>query len=160
MDSLGRTFLTIAHNKFESKMGDGSVETVEERYPTHVVLDIEGNQREVVDARPRRPELRLRNAGSQIHSVSMDAGERWMLNDVAGQPIRTWDARGHEARTQYDQLHRPVCQLVRGTDRTHRIPESLIGTCFTPKSNTVRGRRMTWGWTCGRGRARATTTPE
>ena len=33
-DSLGRTFLTVAHNKFERKNNDGSVETVEEMYPT------------------------------------------------------------------------------------------------------------------------------
>ena len=100
MDSLGRTFLTIAHNKFEREKSDGSVETVEERYSTRIVLDIEGNQREVIDAKDRvvmRYDYDM--LGSQIHSASMDAGERWMLNDVAGKPIHAWDARGHEFRT-------------------------------------------------------------
>jgi hypothetical protein len=45
-DSLGRTFLTIAHNRFER---NGAL--VEEEYPTRVVLDIEGNQREVTTPR-------------------------------------------------------------------------------------------------------------
>ena len=117
MDSLGRTFLTVAHNKFESKMSDGSVETVEESYPTRIVLDIEGNQREVIDAKDRvvmRYDYDM--LGSPIHFASMDAGERWMLSDVAGKPLHAWDARGHEFRTEYDQLHRPLNQFVRGTD--------------------------------------------
>ena len=32
----------------------------------------------------------------------MEAGERWMLNDVAGKPICAWDSRGHAFRTDYD----------------------------------------------------------
>ena len=32
--------------------------------------------------------------GTRIHQASMEAGERWMLNDVAGKPIRAWDSRG------------------------------------------------------------------
>ena len=126
MNSLGRTFLTVAHNKFESKMSDGSVETVEESYSTRVVLDIEGNQREVIDAKDRVVmHYDYDMLGSQIHSVSVDAGERWMLNDVAGKPIRAWDARGHEFRTEYDQLHRPINQFVSGTDVNESDPRVL-----------------------------------
>ena len=33
--------------------------------------------------------------GNRIHQLSMEAGARWMLNDVAGKPIRAWDSRGH-----------------------------------------------------------------
>ena len=33
--------------------------------------------------------------GNRIHQASMEAGARWMLNDVAGKPIRAWDSRGH-----------------------------------------------------------------
>ena len=42
--------------------------------------------------------------GNRIHQASMEAGERWMLNDVAGKPIRAWDSRGHAFRT--DDLRR------------------------------------------------------
>jgi RHS repeat-associated protein len=113
LDSLGRTFVAVAHNRV-ARSGDS---TVDEFYATHVVFDIEGNQREVIDAMGRaviRYDYDM--LSTQIHSTSMDAGERWALNDVAGQPIRAWDARGHEFRTEYDQLHRPVRQFVRGTD--------------------------------------------
>ncbi len=95
-------------------------------YRTRVVLDIEGNQREVIDALGRvvmRYDYDM--LGNRIHSTSMEAGERWMLNDVAGQPIRAWDARGHAFRTEYDQLHRPVRQFVRGTDAQESDPRVL-----------------------------------
>ena len=125
-DSLGRTFLTVAQNKFERKNNDGSVETIEAKYSTRVVLDIEGNQLEVIDAKDRAVmHYDYDMLGSQIHSVSMDAGERWMLNDVAGQPIRAWDARDHEFRTEYDRLRRPLNQFVRGTDANESDPRVL-----------------------------------
>ena len=113
-DMLGRPFLTIADNGAAGK------------YETRIELDIEGNQRDVIDALDRVVmHYDYDILGSQIHSRSMDAGERWMLNDVAGQPIRVWDGRGHEFRTEYDQLHRPVRQFVRGTDAAHSDPRVL-----------------------------------
>ena len=107
-DTLGRPFLTIAHNRFPR---DGV--PLDEHHETRVHLDIEGNQREVVDALGR---VVMRYAydmlGNRIHQNSMDAGERWMLNDVTGKPIRAWDSRGHAFRTGYDELRRPVRAFV------------------------------------------------
>ncbi len=105
-DSLGRTFLTVAHNRAEQ---------ADELYPTRVVLDIEGNQREVIDAREVTV---LRSAydvaGRVLHTRSPDAGQRWSAPDIGGQPIRRWDSRGHEMRHTYDPLRRPVELEVRG----------------------------------------------
>ena len=42
----------------------------------------------------------------------MEAGERWMLNDVAGKPIRTWDSRRFLRRMTYDELRRPTGLFV------------------------------------------------
>jgi hypothetical protein len=56
--------------------------------------------------------------GNRIHQLSMEAGARWMLNDVAGKPIRAWDSRGHNFTTSYDALRRPMEQTVRGTTAT------------------------------------------
>ena len=53
--------------------------------------------------------------GNRIHQLSMEAGARWLLNDVAGKPVRAWDARGHVFTTTYDRLHRQSEQTVRGT---------------------------------------------
>lgn len=108
-DSLGRTFLTIAHNKF---VRDNTL--IEEKYSTRVVYDIEGNQREVIDAKDRvvmRYDYDM--LGNRIHLVSMEAGERWMLNDVAGKPLYTWDSRNHEFSTSYDMLRRPTKSFLR-----------------------------------------------
>lgn len=121
LDSLGRTFLTVAHSRVPR-----SGVVVDEFYRTGVVFDIEGNQRNVIDALDRVVmHYDYDMLGSQIHSVSMDAGRRWMLNDAAGRPIRAWDARRHEFRTEYDRLHRPIHQFVRGTDSNESDPRVL-----------------------------------
>ncbi|HEV8714046.1 MAG TPA: SpvB/TcaC N-terminal domain-containing protein [Candidatus Binatia bacterium] len=128
-DTLGRTFLTVADN--------GGTE----KYATRVKLDIEGNQREVIDAKDRivmRSDYDM--LGNRIHQASMEAGERWMLNDVTGKPIRVWDSRGHGFRTAYDQLRRPTESYMReGVG-----PELLVGrtvygeTRPNPEANNLR----------------------
>src|SRR5437762_7913930 len=106
---LGRPFLTIAHNRFER---NGAV--VDESYPTHVELDIEGNQRAITDALGRKVvTYDYDMLSTKIHQVSMDAGERWILNDVVGKPIYAWDSRDHQTRYEYDALHRPTSVFVR-----------------------------------------------
>jgi len=125
-DTLGRPFLTIAHNRLPLPPGEGGGEGADEFYATRTVLDIEGNQREVIDARDRtvmRYDYDL--LGNRIHQASMEAGERWMLSDVTGKPIRAWDSRGHQFKTDYDALHRPVRQFVRGTDATQSDPRTV-----------------------------------
>jgi RHS repeat-associated protein len=121
-DTLGRAFLTLAHNRFVRDSG-----TVEEKYPTRVELDIEGNQRAVIDTKDRivmRYDFDL--LGSPIHSASMEAGERWMLNDVTGKPIRTWDTRGFMRRLSYDALRRPVGLYVSGNGLKDALAEQMV----------------------------------
>jgi RHS repeat-associated protein len=122
-DTLGRTFLTVAHNRFPQ---NGN--TIEEQYFTRVIFDIEGNQREVIDARGRivmRYDYDM--LSNRIRQASMEAGQRWMLNDVAGNPIRSWDSRGHVFSTEYDSLRRPVRAFVQGTDAGNSDPRTLNG---------------------------------
>ena len=81
------------------------------------MLDIEGNQREVIDALDRivmRYDYDM--LGTRIHQASMEAGERWMLNDVTGKPIRAWNSRKYVFRTEYDALRRPLKSFVQGGD--------------------------------------------
>ncbi len=137
-DSLGRNFLTVANNRFER---NGN--TVNEQYVTRVVFDIEGNQREVIDAKDRivmRYDYDL--LGTRIHQASMEAGDRWMLNDVAGQPIYAWDSREHRFHTTYDALRRPIDGfLMEGNE-----PERLIGRTVygesqpNPEAKNQRGK--------------------
>jgi hypothetical protein len=87
-DSLGRTFLTIAHNKFKRSGTPPADPPTEEFYSTRVIFDIEGNQRDVIDASDRivmRYDYDM--LGRRIHQASMEAGERWTLANVAGKPI-------------------------------------------------------------------------
>jgi RHS repeat-associated protein len=117
-DALGRPFLTLADNG-----PDPAQPSQHLLFATRVELDIEGNQRAVRDAIVQAGDLRgrivMRYAydllGNRIHQASMEAGERWMVNDATGKPIRAWDSRGHAFRTEYDALRRPVAQTVRGT---------------------------------------------
>ncbi|MEG4274721.1 MULTISPECIES: SpvB/TcaC N-terminal domain-containing protein [unclassified Microcoleus] len=114
LDSLGRTFLTIADN------GDAG------NYETRVELDIEGNQRSVIDARGRTVMTYDYDLlGGRIHQVSMDAAERWMLNDVMGKPIYGWDSRGHRLHHRYDGVRRPT-QLLVSKDSVERLAEQVI----------------------------------
>jgi len=150
LDTLGRPFLTIANNG-----ADGN-------YETHVELDIEGNQLVITDARKNpvmvqaiaqldaerklvkdaqgKPILTGRAndlLGHQLYSYSMDAGERWVLNNVAGKPIRAWNDRrtrydlpqppkGHIVRTVYDALQRPTHLYLQPAEEPEILVERLV----------------------------------
>ena len=117
-DSLGRTFLTVAHNRFERNNT-----TQEEKYFSRVEFDIEGNQRAVIDTKERivmRFDYDM--TGIQIHQASMDGGDRWKLNDVSGNPIRAWDSRDHQFHTTYDELRRPAKSFL----QEGNSPELLV----------------------------------
>ncbi|GAB2682001.1 SpvB/TcaC N-terminal domain-containing protein [Nocardia goodfellowii] len=119
-DVLGRTVLTEVGNRIvcAGHELDGTSETLSGR----VDFDIEGNQLAIRDsARQDDPLGRVvvRNAynmvGARIHVHSMEAGARWLLDDVDGTPIRAWDSRGHRVVTSYDELRRPLRTTVRGS---------------------------------------------
>lgn len=133
-DALGRTFLTIVHNRFDRESPSGAVTTVEESYPTRLMLDIEGNQREVWDEwtnaqgdREQRVVMRYDYdmLGNRIRQASLEAGKRWMLNDVLGKPIRAWDSRSFTRRMTYDALRRPIDLLVAKTG-VERLAERIV----------------------------------
>jgi RHS repeat-associated protein len=115
LDALGRTFLTVADNGAAGK------------YCTRVRLDLEGSQRAVSDALDRTVmTCDYDMLGARIHQISMEAGERWMLSDATGKPIRAWDSRGHTLRSEYDALHRPLRSFVQGQDAQQPAAEILV----------------------------------
>lgn len=100
-DSLGRIFLTEADNADKGK------------YKTFTQTDIEGNLLSVTDARGNMAmQYKYDMLGSQFYSLSMDAGERWMINDVVGKPVKVFDSRNHVFRYEYDKLHRQLKNFV------------------------------------------------
>ncbi len=153
LDSLGREVIAIAHNRTPDEAARPTIEWSvgdwgwrDEFQLTHTRLDAEGKPLWVRDARgnlvmqyihPPKPEDDHSDevprdsvptydiAGNLLFQHSMDAGERWSLNDAAGKPFLAWDfndvldtegAPHLEARlahTEYDRLHRPLQQWLR-----------------------------------------------
>jgi RHS repeat-associated protein len=130
VDPLGRTFLTIADNGAAGA------------YATRVVLDVEGNHRQVVDALGRvavRIDYDL--MGNEISHTSMDAGSRWVLSDVAGHPVRGWDDRGFVRRTTYDPLRRLTGIYVADAAGERLAEQTTYGESkAAPESTNHRGR--------------------
>lgn len=113
LDTLGRTFLSVAD--------DGAVG----KFTTRVELDIQSLERSLTDANGRQVIVHDYDMlGNPIHQASMEAAERWTLADIAGKPIRTWDARGHNFRSTYDSLRRPTGHYVLGTDPDNSDPRT------------------------------------
>ncbi|MFN8484247.1 MAG: SpvB/TcaC N-terminal domain-containing protein [Anaerolineae bacterium] len=145
LDTLGRPFLTLAHNRFER---DGAVG--EETYPTRVELDIEGNRRAVYDAVVQNGDSHgrvvMRYAydmlDTPLFQFSMEAGRRWILTDVAGKPIRAWDSRGHRLRAAYDALRRPTDSFVsEGADAETLVERTVYGDSrANPEANNLCGK--------------------
>jgi RHS repeat-associated protein len=110
LDPLARPVLMIEHNK---NMATGA----NEFYDSLFDLDIKGNLLAVTDARGNVVmKYRYDILGNSVYQTSMDAGQRWLLTNILGKPLRTWDERGHEFRYEYDVLHRPVQSRVLGGD--------------------------------------------
>jgi RHS repeat-associated protein len=117
-DTLGRPVLQIKNNGKD-------VNGFDILYKTKIELDVEGNLRKVTDARELPENRNLGNAvmqykydmlGNLVYQNSMDAGQRWLLHNILGKPLRTWDERDHEFRYEYDILHRPTYSVVIGGD--------------------------------------------
>ncbi len=67
--------------------------------------------------------------GHRVYQKSMEGGERWMLNNVAGNPVKNWDSRGHIFSVTYDELQRPVQLKVEGGDgsvQLNHVYEKII----------------------------------
>lgn len=150
-DSLGRTILTIAHNKFKHSNMSPADLPIEEFYRTRSIFDIEGNQLEVRDEwknelKSLEERIVMRYyydmLSNRIRQSSMEAGERWMLNDVAGNPVRAWDSRDHQFRSVYDQLRRPTkSYLTAGTAQELLVGCTVYGeTVPDSKVKNLRGK--------------------
>lgn len=120
-DSLGRAFLAVSLNRFKRNAA-----TIEEQHTTRFELDVEGNQRSVTDARGRKVmSYDYAMLRTRIHQKSVDAGERWTLNDVKGKPLRLWDQREHQIRHEYDALQRPLNLIVLAGSSAEKVVQHL-----------------------------------
>jgi RHS repeat-associated protein len=144
LDTLGRPFMTVTHNRYERNSA-----VVEERSATRIELDVEGNQRAVrdertnaVDALKQRVVMHydydlLRN---RIHQSSMEAGERWTLNDAAGKQLHAWDSQRFLRRTTYDELRRPTGLYVTDGAGPERLAVRTVYGESQGDASNLRGR--------------------
>jgi len=133
LDTLGRSFLTISDNATEGQ------------YSTHSELDIEGNPRIITDARGNpvmqyaynmigpsdeededEEEEEDKPDDHLIYQNSMDGGERWMLYNVVGNPIRSWDSRNHVFSYEYDALQRQTNFYLQTENASAFLAEQIV----------------------------------
>jgi RHS repeat-associated protein len=141
-DPLGRTCLSVNDN-------GGGV-----RYPRRTAYDTESKPLAVFDAADRRAEeycyrapqgggfqylAGIDMAGNVIYRDNADAGARRRFDNVARNPIRRWDARGHAFHLVYDPAQRVTQRYV----STGGSPEILLEL-------TVYGEGMPGQNLCGR----------
>jgi len=109
-DTLGRPILSLEYYE--------NIEThPDKHYATKVAVDTEGNLRKVIDARGNTVmQYKYDMLGNLVYQKSMDAGQRWLLHNIVGNPLRTWDERNHEFSYEYDILHRPLQSWVKDGD--------------------------------------------
>lgn len=108
-DTLGRAVLQIENNSTNPARNN-------QLYITKIFLDIEGNLRKVTDARGNSVmEYQYDMLGNKVYQKSMDAGQRWLMINITGNALRTWDERDHEFQYFYDVMHRPLKSVVINT---------------------------------------------
>jgi len=142
LDALGRPVLSVEHNRIEKEVGPVTA-MLDELYPTFIQLDIEGNARAVVDARGNQVmAYQYDMLGHRVYENSMDKGERWLLNNVMGNPVKSWDSKGQQFTTEYDVLQRPVSGLMqRSGGATHLIGKITYGEGqVDDKAKNLRGQ--------------------
>lgn len=104
-DSMGRPVLTVELDEHATE------------YHTSLILDIENNLRQVIDARGNKVmQYYYDMLGNMVKQESMDSGVRWLFPDTLGKPLYTWDERSHQLVFDYDALHRPLTVIVKGGD--------------------------------------------
>jgi RHS repeat-associated protein len=115
LDSLGRAFRSVADNG------------VNGQYATVLALDIDSHLLSTTDALGRSVlKQDYDMAGAEIHRASVDAGERWVLADAEGKPLRAWDSRGNVIRSEYDALRRPTSLYVTTGAAAERLAEQVV----------------------------------
>ena len=105
-DTLGRPILSVDHIR--------NIQTEADEFQlTRTDIDVEGNLRIVTDARNNVVmQYKYGMLGNLAYQQSMDAGKRWLLTNILGNPLRTWDERDHEFQYFYDVAHRPLYSVV------------------------------------------------
>lgn len=110
-------------------------------------LDVDGNQREVIDPRGLVAFRYHRDMGGRpLHDESVDSGRLWALPDARDRPAWSWNARGLEYERGFDLAGRPMFVHVRGGDGDttldHRVVEHTYGESLPDRQDAIRRNLM------------------
>ena len=116
LDVVGSTMLSVVDNGSEGK------------HASRCYTDRQGRVKKVIDAEGRMVgSSTFDMVGSALQNVSMDTGESWLVNNVAGLPIRSGNGRKIQIRTCYDPLRRPIKSITKvGDDGREFISQMLV----------------------------------
>ncbi len=147
LDSLGRSIVSIAWNKFVHPISGSNVE---EFYASKSVFDTAGNLLRMEDANENVViQYKYDLAGQQVYQLSMDAGERFVLNDCSGKAMFGWVSANVQTHvidrsfyTRYDLLHRPIEHWVTFSNGSKIMfgKEEYGEGQVNDKRNNLRGR--------------------
>jgi RHS repeat-associated protein len=133
-DTLGRTFLTFADNGPDQNGNP-------QKYATRTELDIQGYQRSVTDPLGRKVmTYDYDMPGTRLHSNSVDAGERWMLNDVLGKTLLGWNSRGFSTQRTYDAARRPLGLYMQPLNGSQLLAENIVYGEGQPAAANLSGK--------------------
>lgn len=165
LDSLGREVISVAFNRTPNPTTNDSAalanvplldqQWLDEKYLTYTKLDTEGKPLWLEDARQNSvmrytvgtsasadptvdyvPAYDI--AGNLLFQHSMDAGDRWLINDASGQPFYAWDENERTSatntttrekriyRTHYDALRRPLNNELQINDGAWQTIERMV----------------------------------
>jgi RHS repeat-associated protein len=112
LDAQAHIFLHTDHNKTQR-----TGEAVQEKFHyTRNYFDIEGNTLRVTHTK-NAVETEVMNwrydmLGNISRQHSSDSGDRWILHEASGKPLRLWDSRNNIFIYEYDPLERLLSILV------------------------------------------------
>ncbi|MEQ1507643.1 MAG: hypothetical protein ABMB14_35760, partial [Myxococcota bacterium] len=116
---------------------------------THLTLDVQGNVRQVTDARGNATQVQtfdllgrplFTGAADEGYDGVSGQGETRILVDVAGQPLRVWRSGNLSLRTAYDALRRPVGTWVDEGAGERRSTRTVYGDALPEPPPFGKGR--------------------
>ena len=129
-DSLGRAVHIIADN---GPLGQHGVRSE---------IDLAGRRLRVYDPRDRLVAEGLTNlVGQPVQAFNHEKGERWLLHNALGNPVRLWDGGQRAFRLEYDVLQRTRSVFVQEGAIEALVTHSIYGESLPNGADlNLRGR--------------------
>lgn len=128
LDTLGREYQSIEY------LADMDQALPEERLVTHTTFNIKGKPETITDPRQFAGQTGVKTfqyaydmQDQVLRTLNIDAGDDKVLVNVLGNPVYASDKRGHQIRTTYDLLQRPLTAHVLGNGLNNTVERLIYG---------------------------------